>query len=65
MVTADVLHIVRNHASYLSDRDVDYVFSVKENQHRLSALLGSLDWRRTFTRIAPGCTTNQDTSVLP
>lgn len=44
VVTADALHTVRDHARYLTGRGADYVFIVKENQHRLYELLDRLDW---------------------
>jgi predicted transposase YbfD/YdcC len=44
VVTADALHTVQAHARYLVGRDADYVFIVKENQHRLYTLLDGLSW---------------------
>lgn len=44
VVTADALHTVQAHARYLVGRGADYVFIVKENQHRLYALLDGLPW---------------------
>ena len=44
VVTADALHTVQAHARYLVSRDANYVFIVKENQHRLYTLLDSLPW---------------------
>jgi len=44
VVTADALHTVREHARYLTGRGADYVFTVKENQHRLYDLLDGLAW---------------------
>jgi predicted transposase YbfD/YdcC len=44
VVTADALHTVAAHARYLVGRDADYVFIVKENQHRLYTLLDTLPW---------------------
>jgi predicted transposase YbfD/YdcC len=42
VVTADALHTTRDHARYLHQRGAHYVFTVKENQHRLYGLLDSL-----------------------
>lgn len=44
VVTADALHTTRAHATYLTDRDGHYLFTAKENQHRLHDLLHGLDW---------------------
>jgi predicted transposase YbfD/YdcC len=44
VVTADALHTTREHATYLHQRGAHYVFTVKENQHRLYGLLDSLPW---------------------
>jgi predicted transposase YbfD/YdcC len=44
VVTADALHTTREHARYLVERGGHYVFTVKENQHRLYGLLDSLPW---------------------
>jgi predicted transposase YbfD/YdcC len=46
VVTADALHTVAGHARYLVGRDADYVFIVKENQHRLYTLLDGLPWQQ-------------------
>jgi predicted transposase YbfD/YdcC len=46
VVTADALHTVQGHARYLVGRDADYVFIVKENQHRLHTLLDGLPWQQ-------------------
>jgi predicted transposase YbfD/YdcC len=46
VVTADALHTVQAHARYLVGRDADYVFIVKENQHRLYTLLDALPWQQ-------------------
>ena len=46
VVTADALHTVQAHARYLVSRDADYVFIVKENQHRLYTLLDALPWQQ-------------------
>lgn len=52
VVTADALHTTRDHARYLVERGGHYVFTVKENQHRLYGLLDSLPWHEI-----PTCTT--------
>ncbi|MEU4252204.1 ISAs1 family transposase [Amycolatopsis sp. NPDC026612] len=44
VVTADALHTTAEHARYLHARGAYYVFTVKENQHRLHGLLDSLPW---------------------
>ncbi|MEV4315770.1 ISAs1 family transposase [Actinocrispum sp. NPDC049592] len=44
VITADALHTVRDHATYLTGRDAHYVFTVKKNQHRLHARLAALSW---------------------
>jgi predicted transposase YbfD/YdcC len=49
VVTADALHTVQAHARYLVSRDADYVFIVKENQHRLYTLLDALPWHHIPT----------------
>ena len=52
VVTPDALHTTRDHAHYLVERGAHYVFTVKENQHRLYRLLDSLPWHQipTHTR---------------
>jgi hypothetical protein len=52
VVTADALHTTRDHARYLVERGGHYVFTVKENQHRLRGLLDTLPWHEI-----PTCTT--------
>ena len=56
VVTADALHTVRDHARYLAERGADYVFIVKENQHRLYELLNTLPWQQApvHTTISTG-----------
>lgn len=49
VVTADALHTTREHARYLVQRGGHYVFTVKENQHRLYGLLDSLPWHEIPT----------------
>jgi len=49
VVTADALHTTRDHARYLVERGGHYVFTVKENQHRLFDLLDSLPWHEIPT----------------
>ncbi len=49
VVTADALHTTRDHARYLVDRGGHYVFTVKENQHRLHGVLDSLPWHEIPT----------------
>lgn len=49
VVTADALHTTRDHARYLVERGGHYVFTVKENQHRLHGLLDSLPWHEIPT----------------
>lgn len=49
VVTADALHTTRDHARYLVERGGHYVFTVKENQHRLYGLLNSLPWHEIPT----------------
>jgi predicted transposase YbfD/YdcC len=49
VVTADALHTTRDHARYLVGRGGHYVFTVKENQHRLYRLLDSLPWHEIPT----------------
>jgi len=52
VVTADALHTTRDHARYLVERGAHYVFTVKENQHRLYSLLNTLPWHEI-----PACIT--------
>ena len=49
VVTADALHTTRDHARYLAERGAHYVFTVKENQHRLHSLLDALPWHEIPT----------------
>lgn len=46
VVTADALHTTRDHATYLTDRGADHVFTVvftvKKNQHRLHGRLAAV-----------------------
>jgi predicted transposase YbfD/YdcC len=69
VVTADALHTVREHARYLTGRGADYVFIVKENQHRLYNLLDGLPWRQapvhTTTDSGHGRTERRTIQVLP
>jgi predicted transposase YbfD/YdcC len=44
VITADALHTTRGPARYLTHRDAHYVFTVKENQHRLHTRLTALPW---------------------
>jgi predicted transposase YbfD/YdcC len=54
VVTADALHTTAEHARYLHQRGADYVFTVKENQHRLHALLDTLPWHEIPAHITSG-----------
>jgi predicted transposase YbfD/YdcC len=54
VVTADALHTTADHARYLHQRGADYVFTVKENQHRLHDLLDTLPWHDIPTHITSG-----------
>jgi len=69
VVTADALHTVREHARYLTGRGADYVFTVKENQHRLYDLLDGLAWStapvHTTTDTGHGRTERRTIQVLP
>lgn len=69
VVTADALHTVRDHARYLVERGGDYVFIVKENQHRLYALLDDLPWQQapthTTTDTGHGRCERRTIQVLP
>ncbi|HEX4705960.1 MAG TPA: ISAs1 family transposase [Pseudonocardiaceae bacterium] len=70
VVTADALHTVRAHARYLvTDRGADYVFTVKENQHRLYAQLDALPWSdapvHATAGIGHGRTERRTIQVLP
>ena len=49
VITADALHTIREHARYLVKRGGHYVFTVKQNQHRLYRLLDSLPWHEIPT----------------
>lgn len=49
VVTADALHTTRDQARYLVQRGGHYVFTVKENQHRLYGLLDALPWHEIPT----------------
>jgi predicted transposase YbfD/YdcC len=46
VVTADAMHIQRDHASFLVDRGADYLLVVKANQPTLHAQLVGLPWRQ-------------------
>lgn len=69
VVTADALHTVRGHARYLAERGADYVFIVKENQHRLYELLDELPWQQTplhsATSVGHGRRERRTIQVLP
>jgi predicted transposase YbfD/YdcC len=69
VVTADALHTVRDHARYLVGRGADYVFIVKENQHRLYDLLDGLPWSaapvHTTTDTGHGRIERRTIQVLP
>jgi predicted transposase YbfD/YdcC len=69
VVTADALHTVRDHARYLTGRGADYVFVVKENQHRLYDLLDRLPWQQapvhTTTDTGHGRIERRTIQVLP
>lgn len=69
VVTADALHTVRDHARYLVGRGADYVFIVKENQHRLYELLDGLRWQHapthTTTNAGHGRRERRTIQVLP
>ncbi|RSM45520.1 ISAs1 family transposase [Amycolatopsis balhimycina DSM 5908] len=54
VVTADALHTTAAHARYLHQRGADYVFTVKENQHRLHSLLDTLPWHEIPAHITSG-----------
>ncbi|SMD26889.1 ISAs1 family transposase [Kibdelosporangium aridum] len=54
VVTADALHTTREHAIYLHQRGAYYVFTVKENQHRLYGLLDTLPWHEIPTYATSG-----------
>src|SRR4029453_5145064 len=45
VITADAMHTQRDHASFLVDRDADYLLVVKANQPALHAQLAGLPWR--------------------
>lgn len=69
VVTADALHTVAAHARYLHRRDADYVFTVKENQHRLYAQLDALPWHtapvHTTSDTGHGRSERRTIQVLP
>ncbi|WP_274379078.1 ISAs1 family transposase [Amycolatopsis mediterranei] len=54
VVTADALHTTVEHARYLHQRGAYYVFTVKENQHRLHGLLDTLPWHEIPAHITSG-----------
>ncbi|MFG1641322.1 ISAs1 family transposase [Amycolatopsis sp. NPDC049252] len=54
VVTADAPHTTADHARYLHQRGADYVFTVKENQHRLHGLLDTLPWHEIPAHITSG-----------
>ena len=54
VITADALHTTADHARYLHQRGADYVFTVKENQHRLHDLLNTLPWHEIPAHITSG-----------
>ena len=55
VVTADALHTTRDHAHYLAAHGAHYVFTVKENQHRLYNQLNKLPWHEI-----PACATHDN-----
>jgi predicted transposase YbfD/YdcC len=69
VVTADALHTVADHARYLHTRGADYVFTVKENQHRLYHQLDALPWHEAptlvFTERGHGRSEKRTVQVLP
>jgi predicted transposase YbfD/YdcC len=69
IITADALHTTRAHARYLHGRGADYVFTVKENQHRLYARLAALPWpqgqHHTSTAIGHGRREQRIIQALP
>lgn len=69
VVTADALHTTRDDATYLVERGGHYVFTVKENQHRLYGLLDCLPWHEipTFTTCGAdhGCTERRTVQLAP
>jgi predicted transposase YbfD/YdcC len=44
LVTADALHAVRSHATYLHECGAHYILTVKSNQPSLRAQLAGLPW---------------------
>jgi predicted transposase YbfD/YdcC len=69
VVTADALHTTRGLAAYLAGRGAGYVFTVKENQHRLHARLQALPWphatHHTTTGIGHGRLEQRTIEILP
>ena len=69
VVTADALHTTRALARYLTRRDAHYVFTVKENQHRLHTRLAALPWphgqHHTGTGIGHGRLEHRTIETLP
>jgi predicted transposase YbfD/YdcC len=69
IVTADALHTTRDHARYLHQRDACYLFTVKENQHRLHTRLAALPWpdgeHHTSTNIGHGRLEQRTLETLP
>jgi predicted transposase YbfD/YdcC len=47
VITADALHTVQAHATYLRERGAHYVFTVKENTPALFARIDALPWEDT------------------
>lgn len=69
VITADALHTLAQHARYLHARGADYVFTVKENLHRLYHQLDSLPWHQAptlvFTERGHGRNEKRTVQVLP
>jgi predicted transposase YbfD/YdcC len=69
VVTADALHTTRANARYLAGRGAHYVFTVKNNQHRLYAQLDALAWPdapiHATTEIGHGRREHRTIQVLP
>ncbi|MDT0301314.1 ISAs1 family transposase [Streptomonospora wellingtoniae] len=60
LITADALHTVKAHASYLHRRGAHYLFYVKANRARLHERLARLPWRQVAWAHDEGWQRNRD-----
>lgn len=70
VLTVDALHTVRSTATWLHERGIDFVMTVKENTPKLFAAVNSLPWQQvpighTGTERAHGRITRRTGATLP